>query len=74
MVKRFGGFCDDMREAVMNREELQVLKALETGLAHAELACVVHEDDPLLLRLCEVDVQRIRAAIEIVERWDTRNE
>lgn len=74
MVKRFGGFCDDMREAVMNKEELQVLRALEMALdmAEAELAWAECDGMPTpnpSEALAAARVQQIKDAIEVVMKW-----
>lgn len=75
-MKRFGGFCDDMREAVMTKDEMQVLRALELGLAslEAELACA-EDAYPLVqwrVDTAKKEVQQLRDAIEVVERWETK--
>lgn len=53
----------------MTNEEMQVLRALERGLEHAEYS-VSQAEDPAkwLLR----DVQAIKDAIEVVKRWETK--
>lgn len=55
----------------MTKEEMQVLRALEVGLAHAETS-VAAEDDPVGLRICKREVQQIKDAIEVVKRWETK--
>lgn len=55
----------------MTKEEMQVLRALEAGLEHAE-ASAAAEDDPVGLRICKREVQQIKDAIDIVKRWETK--